>query len=71
MYYMFRINPPEDDCEYTKRDFLCKNEDLFEPGGIAIFTIRAKMSIQKKWSTRIDWDAHLDVNIVKETGILV
>ncbi|KAL5014268.1 hypothetical protein ScPMuIL_008538 [Solemya velum] len=70
MYYTFETNPPEDDCEYTKRNCLRKTDALFEPAEfIAPFT--DKMPPPPRWSSLIDWDDHLDVNIVKETEILV
>ena len=63
--FTFKANPPNDEFEFTKRNFLRKIAMLFDPlGFIAPYTIRAKMLLQEMWIGGLDWDDNLDEKLV-------
>ena len=53
----FKANPPEENFQITKRNFLKKIATLFDPVGfLAPFTIRAKVMMQEMWVAGLEWD---------------
>ena len=54
----FKANPPEENFQITKRNFLKKIATLFDPVGfLAPFTILAKVMMQEMWVAGLEWDA--------------
>ena len=55
--FTFKSNPPEENFQITKRNFLKKIATLFDPVGfLAPFTIRAKVMMQEMWVAGLEWD---------------
>ena len=50
----------EQECEWTKQNFLNKIATLFDTLGLlAPFLVRAKISMQEVWIHELDWDERL------------
>ena len=55
--FTFKKNAPGDGMKYTKRNFLSKIANLFDPiGFLAQFTIRAKILLQEMWTAGLEWN---------------
>ena len=53
----FKANPPEENFQLTKRNFLNRIATLFDPVGfLAPFIIRAKVMIQEMGVAGLEWD---------------
>ena len=59
--FTYRVNPPDEKFQLTKRNFLRKIAMLFDPMGfLAQYVIRAKILLQEMWTSGLDWDDPLD-----------
>ena len=55
--FTFKANPPEENFQLTKRNFLKRIATLFDPVGfLAPFIIRAKVMMQEMWVAGLEWD---------------
>ena len=59
--FTYKVNPPDEKFQLTKRNFLRKIAMLFDPMGfLAPYVIRAKILLQEMWTSGLDWDDPLD-----------
>jgi len=59
--FTYRVNPPDEKFQLTKRNFLRNIAMLFEPMGFrAPYVIGAKILLQEMWTSGLDWDDPLD-----------
>ena len=55
--FTFKANPPEENFQLTKRNFLKRIASLFDPVGfLAPFIIRAKVMMLEMWVAGLEWD---------------
>ena len=65
--FTYRVNPPDEKFQLTKRNFLRKIAMLFDPMGfLATYIIRAKILLQEMWTSGLDWDDPLDPSQAKQ-----
>ena len=63
--FTFKASPPDDQFDYTKRNFLRKIAMLFDPlGFLGPYTVRAKMLLQEMWTAGLDWDDNLTEELI-------
>ena len=56
--FTFKANPPEENFQLIKRNFLKRIATLFDPVVfLAPFIIRAKVMMQEMWVAGLEWDA--------------
>jgi len=65
--FTYRVNPPDEKFQLTKRNFLHKIAMLFDPMGfLAAYVIQAKIPLQDMWTSGLDWDDPLDPSQARE-----
>ena len=66
--FTYRVNPPDEKFQLTKRNFLRKTTMLFDPKGfLALYVIQAKILLQEMWTSGLDWDDPLDPSQARQT----
>ena len=66
--FTYRVNPPDEKFQLTKRNFLRKIDTLFDPMGFLVpYVIRAKILLQEMWISGLDWDDPLDPSQARQT----
>ena len=66
--FKFQIQQPKLPNEsLTKREFLKKTATLFDPLGLlAPYTVRARIFLQEMWTSGVDWDEDVPVDIANK-----
>jgi len=59
--FTYRVNPPDEKFQLTKRNFLHKIAMLFDPMGfLAPYVMRATILLPEMWTSGLDWDNLID-----------
>ena len=59
--FTYRVNPPDEKFQLTKRNVLCKIVMLFDAMGFLLpYAIRTKILLQEMWTSGLDWGDPLD-----------